>query len=217
LVGKLGLKHGSILGVNLKTGADWFRCQYGAYYAGITLSTLYDTLGADSIEYTIDQCELTALVTAPATVCAFFAFVLLLSFLLPDFLSALSSFAFVCVQADKFVKLRAASKCKSLTHLIINSASLSSELVASAKAVNLTLLTLDEIESWGAKNKQTLKAPSGDDICLICYTSGLFTRSSVWLLCRLHIPDFFFLLIVVAICSQVPRVCPRVSSPNTPE
>ena len=53
----MGKKH-RIVGISAKNSADWMIFDLACAISGLTSVTLYDTLGAESTGYILNQCEL---------------------------------------------------------------------------------------------------------------------------------------------------------------
>jgi long-chain acyl-CoA synthetase len=116
----------------------------GALSQKIVPVPLYDTLGADSVEYCVRQTEMKALL---CSVDVFGALVevaakgLLTTAILMDTAGA--------VAADRLSALR-----------------------AQGQKVGLTVYTMEEVEALGKKHPTPPTLPSGDDVAFFCYTSG---------------------------------------------
>ena len=55
-----------LLGVYMKNNASWIIAEYAAYSLSASTVPLYDTLGADTVEFIIDQTRLTTIVCTPS-------------------------------------------------------------------------------------------------------------------------------------------------------
>ncbi|OQR84381.1 Long-chain-fatty-acid--CoA ligase, partial [Achlya hypogyna] len=61
------------LGIYMKNRPEWVLAQYGAFYAGTTVVPLYDTLGATSTTFILNQTLLATVVCTTAEVCSLLA------------------------------------------------------------------------------------------------------------------------------------------------
>ncbi|KAJ3262091.1 Long chain acyl-CoA synthetase 7 peroxisomal [Boothiomyces macroporosus] len=135
---KLGLKQNQNVGLFSVNRAEWIIAEQGCFVHGLVTVPLYDTLGAEALDYILNITE-TPLVVATLD------------------------------KAQKLVDI--SGKLPHLKHLIIMDG-VNDAFLEKAKAANLNVLTLVELEKLGAENPAEKAEVGTEDIATICFTSG---------------------------------------------
>lgn len=135
------------IGIYMQNRAEWILAEQASYcFSNITVP-LYDTLGADTIEYVINQCQLTTIFTSQ------------------DKLKNLSDCIEKCPQLRLIVVAPVSPFLKSAGAV---------DNGASSFPLRVKILSYEQLRSIGASSKQRIphKPPTPEDLCTICYTSG---------------------------------------------
>mmetsp|Transcript_1312 Transcript_1312/g.3208 ORF Transcript_1312/g.3208 Transcript_1312/m.3208 type:complete len:669 (+) Transcript_1312:212-2218(+) len=135
-----GLK---LLGFFGKNRPEWIIGDVGCYSQGVVPVPMYDTLGADSVEYVVRQTELKTIFCTSAEL---------------DRVLDVASKGLI----EGIVLMDGAE---------LSQSTLSSSREA-ASAQGCKLYTIQEIEDSGRKSPAQLHLPSGKDMAFFCYTSG---------------------------------------------
>ncbi|EGZ17148.1 hypothetical protein PHYSODRAFT_314611 [Phytophthora sojae] len=131
-----------MLAVYMKNSIDWVVVEYAAYSFSAVVVALYDTLGADSTQYILNQTEISTIVCTAAE--------------LPKLTQISSNCPYL-----KTVIISGGST---------GDAQFEAECDASGAGLNV--LHLEIVESEGHKHPMPAEPPTGDDMATIMYTSG---------------------------------------------
>ncbi|GBG28442.1 Long-chain-fatty-acid--CoA ligase 1 [Hondaea fermentalgiana] len=132
-----------LLGFFGKNRPEWVIGDIGCYSQGIVPVPMYDTLGADSVEYVVRQTELKTM------------------------FCTMEELERVCEVAQKDL-LGAAIL---MDGEFLNEADVA-RARQQAEASGLKLYTVREVEAVGKENPAPLVLPRGEDVAFFCYTSG---------------------------------------------
>mmetsp|Transcript_19756 Transcript_19756/g.25605 ORF Transcript_19756/g.25605 Transcript_19756/m.25605 type:complete len:658 (+) Transcript_19756:161-2134(+) len=134
-----------LLGFFAKNRLEWVVGEIGCYSQSVIPVPFYDTLGADSVDYIVQQTGVKDIVCTSTEVGTLIDVVSaspgsLLSVILMDGAS---------LSSEEMQKIK-----------------------GSCSSVNLQVYSIDEVEKLGRENKAPLLLPKGSDVAFFCYTSG---------------------------------------------
>ena len=134
------------LGFFAKNRPEWVIGEQGCYSQGIVPVPLYDTLGAESVEYVVRQTEIRSIMCTSA-----------------ELDRALAVANVEGAQLLDFIVLMDAGQL---------SAEQLQEMKGKAAEKNVKLYGLMEVVEMGRKNPAPFRLPRGKDVAFFCYTSG---------------------------------------------
>ncbi|KAJ2611623.1 medium-chain fatty acid-CoA ligase faa2 [Coemansia sp. RSA 1365] len=143
------------LGMYAINRIEWILADYAGMSQGLYTVALYDTLGADSIEYIVNHAEIEILVCSLDKVPR----LLKLREKLPNLKVIVSMDSFVADTPDE--SLPSPFNTSSVT-----------VLKHWAEAVGIALVDLAAVEAMGTEDPVSVRMPKTDDTFCLCYTSG---------------------------------------------
>jgi len=139
----LGLTRGDRVAIYSINRVEWTVTLLATFSQSLTCVPLYDTLGANSVDYVVDNADVTVLVASRDK---------LLVLLGKDYL--------------------APRKLPSILKHIVCMDAVDSDIRAAAEKAGIKLSTLQEIELYGLDHPGPIDVPSSMDLAYIMYTSG---------------------------------------------
>jgi len=135
------------LGFYAKNRLEWIIGEQGCYQKSVIPVPLYDTLGAESVEYVVRQTSLKGIVCSEDEADRVFQ----VAAVEPGILSTaiIMDYPVGSLSADKLNQLKNAGD-----------------------EVGVKVYTVSQVEEFGAKNPSPDLLPTGSDIAFFCYTSG---------------------------------------------
>jgi long-chain acyl-CoA synthetase len=131
------------VGIMSKNRVEFTLLEQGANCYNLTLVPVYDTLGADVLNFICTQTKMSTLLVSEDD--------------LPN--------------VFKSVEATPAGTERSLRNLIVFTTP-SEEMMAQAKALDITLVTFADVEKYGQSHPLPVTPPKPEDVNTFCYTSG---------------------------------------------
>ncbi|KAJ1555032.1 Long chain acyl-CoA synthetase 7 peroxisomal, partial [Nowakowskiella sp. JEL0078] len=138
----LGLKRQQNIGLFSVNRSEWVVAEQGSFSMGLSTVPLYDTLGAEAVEFIIKETELSLIVCTSDRA----------KFLLD-------------------LKEKAGTKINSLNHIIVMDQAIETLISRGAK-LGITIISFKEAQEIGKASPVVIEPSKPEELATICYTSG---------------------------------------------